>query len=144
MTLVRGAVVLSATEKPTSRGKIGTSGMQIYGAGGMWWSRKTTIKRNPPYTIESPHPGQMEVRINFGVVAHGHKGERKFKDGMPVVAAGVKAGHTGFRAPSKFRTKEEYPSRIHPCFHSVAELKSMLRARKEIPVPAPEMLRELR
>ncbi|MEM0212612.1 MAG: hypothetical protein QXM35_08170, partial [Candidatus Methanomethylicia archaeon] len=91
------------------------------------WSKKPAYIRNLPYTNISPHKGQIEARINFGSVAKRHKGEKGFKEGLPIVAYHIKREVKGYRAPSALR-KEDYPSRARRTFHTMAELEAMIRA----------------
>ena len=68
------------------RSQFGAKTVQIYAPGRMFWSKKGVIIRNAPYTIEAPHLGQIQARINFGEVARRHKGEKGFRDGLPIIA----------------------------------------------------------
>ena len=124
MALLRGGVVFAAAlGAMPARPAIALTGVQLCRA--PWWSKKPFYLRNPPYTILSPHKGQIETRIHFGEIAAGAKGSRGFKDGLPAVAAAVKAGMKGYTAPSRM-AKEAYPSRARRTVHTLDELKAML------------------
>jgi len=129
MVLARPQVILAAAGKPMPRNAIGAAGLQIYGRGGMFWSKKAVIIRNAPYTIESPHIGQIETRIQFGEIAKAAKGQRGFRDGLPVAAYTVREGMRGFRAPSRM-PEEAYPSKTRSSFHTLEDLKTMLEQKR--------------
>jgi hypothetical protein len=128
--LLRGSTfitgVLNAGTAAEPRWRFGAKTVQIYAPGGMWWSKKALIIRNAPYTIESPHPGQIEVRVRFGEIAREHKGERGFKEGLPIIAWHIKDKLTGFKAPHRMKP-EDYPSRKFRTVHTLDELKAKLR-----------------
>jgi len=90
------------------------------------WSKKPAYLRNQPYTAVRPHKGQIEARINFGRIASKHKGEKGFRDGLPVIAYYVKTEMKGYRAPSRL-AEEEYPSKKRRTLHTVEELEAMLK-----------------
>ena len=128
MTLVRGSAVFAAISgKAVPRSSLGAAtGMQVYSAGGMFWSKKPTILRNPPYTIDDPHDGQKEIRIEFGTLAQQAKGQRGFKNGLPAVAAYIQEHLSGYKAPDSM-AKESYPSAKRHTIHTLNELKVMLK-----------------
>ena len=139
MVLVRGSTFISAvfrgiTAEP--RWQFGAKAMQVYAPGGMFWSRKSIIARNAPYTIESPHLGQIQARINFGEVARRHKGEKGFKEGLPIIAYHIKSEMTGYKAPDSMRP-EDYPSKKFHTVHTLEELKRMEREKRKAVRPAP-------
>ena len=102
------------------------TGIQVYGKGGMFWSKKQIIVRNAPYTINNPHKGQIEARINFGDTASGTKGQRGFSaEGLPKPASIIKSQVAGYRAPDRLAV-EQYPSSLRHTLHTLAELKVML------------------
>lgn len=119
------------------RNRIGAKGIQVYGAGGMFWSKKSVLIRNAPYTIESPHLGQIETRLQFGDIARGARGCRGFEDGLPCVAARIKAAMSGYRAADRM-PEDAYPSKVKPSFHTMDELRRMLeeKARRVAAPPA--------
>lgn len=124
MALLRGSVVFAAAlGAMPARPAIATTGVQLCKA--PWWSKKPFYLRNPPYTILSPHKGQIETRVKFGELASAAKGTKGFKEGLPAVAAEVRKGMKGFKAPSRL-APEEYPSRARRTVHTLEELKAML------------------
>jgi len=123
--LVRPQTILAGMGKALPRNAIGAKGIQLYSPGAMFWSKKSLIARNAPYTIESPHLGQIEVRLQFASVAHEAKGRTGFEDGLPVVAAHIRRAMTGYRAADRM-PEEAYPSKTKPCFHTEEDLRRML------------------
>lgn len=120
MALLRGGIILGAYTMP-ARPQVPLTGVQFCKA--PWWSKKPFYLRNPPYTILSPHKGQVETRINFGEKASAAKGRRGFEEGLPVVAAHVKKTVSGYSAPSKL--SKPYPSQVRRTVHTLAELKAL-------------------
>ena len=120
------------------RSQFGAKTVQIYAPGRMFWSKKGVIIRNAPYTIEAPHLGQIQARINFGEVARRHKGEKGFRDGLPIIAWHIRNEiKDKYKAPDRMRP-EEYPSKIRRTVHTLEDLKRMereLRARARVPGP---------
>lgn len=125
MALLRGSVVFAAAlGAMPARPAIALTGVQLCRA--PWWSKKPFYLRNPPYTILTPHKGQIETRVHFGEIAAAAKGSKGFgPEGIPIVASKVKAGMKGYTAPSRL-AKEAYPSRARRTVHTLAELKAML------------------
>jgi hypothetical protein len=142
MTLLRGSTLVSAALAATggaeARWRIGAKAVQIYSPGGVWWSKKSVIIRNAPFTIESPHLGQIQGRINFGEIASRHKGEKGFREGLPIIAYYIKAERTGFKSPDRMRP-EDYPSKKLHTVHTVEQLKRMERAKRAV-VRAPVLM----
>jgi len=131
------AGIFRAAGAAEARWQFGAKTVQIYAPGRMFWSKKAVIIRNAPFTIEAPHLGQIQTRINFGEIARRNKGAKGFQDGLPAVAYAVKTGMTGYRAPDRLR-EEEYPSKKQHTLHTVEELKRMEReARAKARVPGP-------
>jgi len=138
MVLVRGSTFISAVFRGVTaepRWAFGAKAMQVYAPGGMFWSRKSVIARNAPYTIESPHAGQIEARINFGEIASRHKGEKGFREGLPIIAYHIKTEMSGYKAPHAMRP-EDYPSKKFHTVHTLDELKRMLEAKLKAAAPA--------
>lgn len=134
MVMVRGSTFISSvfrgiTAEP--RWQFGSKAMQIYAPGGMWWSKKSIIARNAPFTIDSPHLGQAEGRVNFGEVALTAKGSKGFKEGLPIVAYTVKERVIGYKAPDRM-SPEDYPSKKFHTVHTLAELKRIVREKKKV------------
>jgi len=90
------------------------------------WSKKPAYLRNQPYTAISPHKGQIEARLKLASIAKAHKGERGFKEGLPIIAYYVKTEMKDYRAPSAL-APENYPSRARRTFHTASELEAMVR-----------------
>jgi len=90
------------------------------------WSKKAAYLRNMPYTAVTPHVGQIEARLKLSEIAKRHKGERGFKEGLPIIAYHVKSEMAGFRAPHAL-AKEAYPSKERRTFHTAEELAKLLR-----------------
>ena len=107
------------------RWQASVSGIQLV-AKPVAWSKKPAYLRNQPYTAVRPHKGQIEGRVNFAEIASRHKGEKGFKDGLPVIAYYIKKEMKGYRAPSRL-SKEEYPSKARRTLHTAEELRAMLR-----------------
>ena len=112
------------------RNAIGAKAIQVYGPGGVTWSKKALIMRNAPYTIENPTPGQIETRLNFGNHAKAAVGCRGLVDGLPCVAAALKKELHGYRAPSR-KPETEWESRTKPSFHTMDELERMLEEKRK-------------
>ena len=123
--LLRPQTIIAGYGNALPRNNIGAKGVQIYGPGGMFWSKKALIMRNAPYTIEAPHLGQIETRLNFADIAKSARGCRGFEDGLPCVAARIRQAMRGYRAADSL-PKDQYPSRVKPSFHTVDELRIML------------------
>jgi len=129
MVKVRPETILAGLSgKPGPMSKVGSRGMQIVGAGGMTWANKRAFLRNLPYTIENPHLGQIEQRLAFAEAASSARGKEGLDPatGYPQAAAAVQA-QLSRRHPARHRikSKEEYPSRIHPSFHNKNELEAL-------------------
>jgi hypothetical protein len=56
---------------------------------------------------------------------------RGFEDGLPCVAARVRATMTGYRAADSM-PPEQYPSRVKPSFHTAEELRRMLEEKARV------------
>jgi len=95
--LVRPQVIFAAAGTAQPRNKLGATGIQVYSPGAMFWSKKSLILRNAPYTIENPHIGQIEARLNFGDHARANAGARGFERGLPKVAARLQDALSGWR-----------------------------------------------
>jgi hypothetical protein len=143
--LLRGSTFLSSVFAGAgvaeARWRFGAKAVQVYSPGGVWWSRKALIARNAPFTIEAPHLGQLQGRINFGEIARRHKGERGFREGLPIIAFHIKTERKGFKSPDAMRP-EDYPSRKFHTVHTLEQLKRMerekraaVRAPGALPVP---------
>jgi len=134
--LLRPNVVFAAAGTALPRNKLGACGIQAYSPGGMFWSKKALILRNAPYTIENPHAGQIEARLNFGDHAQANAGARGFERGLPKVAARLQDALSGYRAAHRM-DPSEYPSRQRG-FHTMEDLDKMLKAKlaKEAAAPA--------
>ena len=91
------------------------------------WSKKPAYLRNQPYTAVTPHKGQIQARVNFGEIAKRHKGEKGFKEGLPIIAYHIKSEMKGYRAPDRL-PEEAYPSKVRHTFRTLEELKAMIRA----------------
>ncbi|MEM3580832.1 MAG: hypothetical protein QXQ64_06155 [Candidatus Bathyarchaeia archaeon] len=106
----------------TPRALIGASGIVLAQRGRMTWSKKSVIAKNAPYTIEAPHPRQIEMRIAFGTIASQAKGSRGLDTatGLPHAAARIKAAKGTFSL-----TKPKAPP-TRKSFHTIEELKKML------------------
>ena len=136
MVKVRLGALLSGT-RPMN--KTGANAVQIYGAGGMTWSKKPVIMRNAPYTIEHPHLGQAETRIHFGEIAQRHKGETGLIEGLPAVAWHIQNDMKHYHAEDAM-PKDMYPSK--ESFHTIDELRSYVEetkgeGRREVYAPTP-------
>jgi len=129
MTAVRGDIVLAGVisgGKAMARWQRGAKFLQIYAPGRMFWSKKAIISRNAPFTIESPHLGQIQVRIQFGELAKTVKGQHGFRNGLPLAAATIQERLKGYKAPDRM-APEEYPSKHFHTIHTLEELKRMER-----------------
>ena len=118
-------LVAGLTGKATPMNNIGAKGFYVQNVGGRWWVKKSgAILANLPYTIESPHIGQIETRLHFAEVASKTKG-------MPLAERieVMRKELTGYRAPDAMRP-EEYPSKVRKSFHTASELEAMLRQKK--------------
>jgi len=91
------------------------------------WSKKPSYIRNQPYTAVRPHKGQIEARLRLAEIARAHKGEKGFKDGLPVIAYYVRTEMKGWKAPDAM-SKEAYPSKARRTLRTAEELAAMLRA----------------
>ena len=134
--LLRPQTLIAGFGKALPRNAIGAKGVQIYSPGGMFWSKKALIVRNAPYTIESPHLGQIETRLTFGDIARSARGCRGFEDGLPCVAARIRQAMTGYRAADRL-PEDQYPSKVKRSFHTMEELRRMLEEKAgRVQVPA--------
>ena len=113
--------VAGLTGKATPMNNIGAKGFYIQSVGGRWWIKKSgAILANLPYTIESPHPGQVDVRVEFGKIARGTRG-MSLAERMKVISEKM----TGYRSPNAMRP-EEYPSKKRG-YHTLEQLEAMQR-----------------
>jgi hypothetical protein len=120
---IRAATVLAGLSGVQPMNNVGAKGMYIQSVGGRWWvKRKGAILANLPYTIENPHPGQIEVRVKFGAIASGTAG-MPLSERLQIIAERMR----GYRAPHRIDDPNQYPSRKRRSFHTVAELESLLR-----------------
>lgn len=129
MTVVRGDILIAGVVsggKAMARWQRGAKFMQIYAPGRMFWSKKPIIMRNAPFTIESPHLGQIQVRVQFGELAKTIKGQHGFRNGLPLAAATIQERLRGWKAPDRM-VPEEYPSKLKHTIHTIEELKRMER-----------------
>ena len=126
--LLRSQVLFAAAGAPQPRNKLGAVGIQIYPPGGMHWSKKTLIIRNPPYTIENPHLGQIQARLNFGDHARMNAGATGFERGLPKVAARLQDALKGTKMANSMDPRN-YPSRQRG-LHTMDDLKVMLEKKK--------------
>ena len=123
MAKLRAQTVMAGLSgKATAMNKIGAKGMYIRSVGGMWWVKKGgAILANLPYTIESPHEGQIQTRLEFAGIASQTAGQ---KLGRRLKLIG---DHMyGYRAPGRMNP-DEYPSKIKRSFHTARELERMLK-----------------
>lgn len=134
MVMVRAATFGAMFGAAQPRNAFGAKAMQIYGAGGITWSRKATIVRNAPYMIELPTLGQADVRIKFGELASKFKGCTGLVDGLPCVAGNIRRAVRENRETLKSayaRPKSEWRSRQKPSFHTIEDLKVYLRKKRK-------------
>jgi hypothetical protein len=130
------AAALAAAGKAEARWQMGAKAIQIYTPGGMYWSRKLVILRNAPYTIESPHLGQIKLRKLFGKLAREAKaqGLKGIKEGLPAVAWYIHTNlpkHPDKAAIEAVKMKpEDYPSRKYRTVHTLEQLE-VLEKQKE-------------
>jgi len=126
MVAIRADVILAGISGAVARGARGASFMQLAKAPG--WAKKPYVLKNAPYTIVSPHPGQLEIRADFGSIARLHKGEKGFKEGLPIIAYHVKKELTGTSEPDSM-AREDYPSKMRRTVHTYDEIVSILGAK---------------
>lgn len=113
-------LVAGLTGKATPMNRMGAKGFYIQSTGGRWWIKKSgAILANLPYTIESPHPGQIETRIEFGKIAASTKG-MPLNERLEIISNQMR----GYHAPHAMDPRN-YPSKKKG-YHSIAELESML------------------
>ena len=124
-TFVRG---VAGVAEP--RNRVGAKAVQVVNARRMFWSSKPVFFRNAPYTIENPHEGQIETRLEFARIARGVKGCTGLVDGLPCVAAAIKREMKGYGAPGRL-PETQYPSKIKRTFHTAEELEKMLEEIKK-------------
>ncbi|WP_297553036.1 hypothetical protein [Thermococcus sp.] len=113
-------LVAGLAGKATPMNNIGAKGFYIQSVGARWWVKKSgAILANLPYTIESPHKGQVDVRVKFGEIAHETKG-------MPLAERlrVIRERMSGYKSPYAMNP-EEYPSKKRG-YHTLAQLKAML------------------
>jgi hypothetical protein len=102
MTLLRGRVILAAAAPGIEpRWQIVTTGIQLCKSPP--WAKKPFYLRNPPIHAVNPSPAQKQVRATLGSLASAKKGSKGFENGLPVVAAAVKAGLKGKKATAPTR-----------------------------------------
>ena len=115
-------IVAGLSGKATPMNNIGAKGFYIQSVGGRWWVKKSgAILANLPYTIESPHLGQIETRLEFARVSSQTAGMPLAKR-LEVISKNM----SGYRAPDRMN-ENEYPSRVKRSFHTTRELEAMLR-----------------
>lgn len=119
MALLRGQVILGAALGAMApRRALALSGVQLCKA--PWWSSKPFYLRNPPFTIASPHYGQVETRVHFGEAGRAAKGSKGFIEGIPAVASKVRAAMKGYKCTKPLVGKAPTG------FHTLEQLKAML------------------
>ncbi len=88
-------------------------------------SRKPVLIKNAPYTINTPHKGQAELRIAFGEAAkEAHNRGQININGLPGAAGYIE--EQTFNVPDKI-PKDKYPSRMRHTYHTLDELKDMIK-----------------
>jgi len=116
--------VAGMTGKVTPMNNVGAKGFYIQSVGGRWWiHRKGVVVANLPYTIESPHPGQMQTRVHFGRIASQTAG-MPLAERLQVIAERMR----GYRASLRMNP-DEYPSKVRRSYHTLAQLQAMLNKR---------------
>ena len=129
--MVRAATFLRGVMQVAEpRSKFGSKAMQIVRAGRMSWSSKPLFARNAPYTIENPHEGQIEWRIEFGKAARSAEGCSGLEDGLPCVAAAIKRRLKDKTATARL-PEDQYPSKVQRSFHTLEDLEVMLELKKK-------------
>jgi len=118
---------LTGTASPMNN--IGAKGFYIQSVGRRWWIRKSgAILANLPYTIESPHLGQVEVRVEFGKIASQTAG-RPLEERLKVIGAHMKElADSGKLAPDKMNPAL-YPSKRS--YHTLEQLEAMQEKMKK-------------
>jgi len=97
MALLRGSTVITAAFGGLApRWQIVASGVQLCKAPP--WSKKPFYLRNPPIHAVNPSLAQMDVRGKVGEIAVGKRGAKGFVEGLPPIAAAVKAGMKGYKS----------------------------------------------
>ncbi len=120
-------IVAGLTGKATPMNNIGAKGFYIQSVGGRWWvKKKGAILANLPYTIESPHLGQIETRLEFARISSQTKG-MPLGERLRIISENMR----GYRAPDRM-VETEYPSKIKRSFHTARELEAMLRKKTGI------------
>jgi hypothetical protein len=88
--------------------------------------------KNVPDTAVNPTTGQKQIRTFFGYLAHNapqayRKGLKATPLGeLPPVAAYIHEMMKGVEATEKFKSRDEYPSRIHRTYNKVSDLVKSL------------------
>lgn len=114
-------LVAGLSGKATAMNNIGAKGFYIQSVGGRWWVKKSgAILANLPYTIESPHLGQIETRVEFGRISSQTRG-MPLAQRLQIISEKMR----GYRAPDRMNP-EEYPSKMKRSYHNLAELEAML------------------
>jgi len=131
MVLVAVGKILTGSGNIPPAKTIGSKGIQIYSPGNMTWCKKSVILRNAPYTIDNPHPGQIETRLHFGSIASKGKHMKGLdpETGLPASAAIVSREMLNFTAPNRM-PESAYPTasgNYASHVHSRAQLEAMLR-----------------
>lgn len=141
MVKVRASTILTAYGKAVPMSSVGASALQVYGAGGMTWSKKTVILRNAPYTIENPHLGQIEARLHFARLASRAKGSKGLdpETGLPQAAAMIHKSMKGYRADHRL-PEEAYPSKVRRTYHTAAELEALHAQKLGRAAPTPPVI----
>ena len=128
MALIKGGLLFVAPiGVGMTRAQASGAGFQV--AKAPHWSKKPVVFRNAPYTNVSPTKGQMETRVAFADIASAHKGEKGFKDGLPIIAYYIKENMKKYSAPNRM-APEDYPSKHRRTFHTANELKRILEEGK--------------
>jgi len=131
VTLLRPTAVIAGMTGVPSRADLSVSGIQLVGKGRVVWAKKPFWLRNPPYTVGPyAHDGQIEVRAQFGQIAHAAKGKKGLdpETGLTPAAAEVAKRMKGYKAPDRM-APEAYPSKLRRTFATLRDLEAEMAKR---------------
>jgi len=127
MALLRASVVMAGTfgqGSTTARRNLSASNALVISAT-PYWSKRSAVIKNAPYTINNPSTAQLDIRIKLGDAAkEAHNTGQVNINGLPGAAGYVQQKLTGTRGAGAL-PKGMWASSKRHTLHTLEELKRM-------------------